>query len=294
MSEMMRRVLVTGSSGMFGLSFAKAVEAAGHTVIRQARSGPGDVNGDLTRVDVVHDMLRSCRPDVVINLAALTNVDVCEDSPEQAYLANTRVVENLAAAIVELQPRPHFIQMSTDQVFDGPGPHLENDITLRNYYAFSKYAGELAAAGIGATVIRSNFFGRSAHATRLSFSDWVFRGLTGGQVLRVFDDVQFSPLSIGTLSRMLCCCIERPVPGVFNVGSADGMSKAAFCFAFAAALNLPSDTLQRTEVKNASLRARRPLDMRMNCTRFEKTFGIKMPSLDQEISLMKGSYDAGT
>ena len=290
----MKRVLAIGSTGMFGVTFVRILEAAGYTVIRHAGSSAGDVSADLTLLDSARDLLRRCAVDVVVNLAALTNVDVCEEKPNEAFLFNTRLVENLVAAIAGEKVQPHLIQISTDQVYDGPGPHVETNVTLRNYYAFSKYAGELAAERIGATVVRTNFFGLSEHATRKSFSDWIYRGLAEGQILKVFEDVEFSPLSIGTLSEMLCHCIQKPVEGVFNVGSADGMSKAAFCFSFAAALNMSTDALKQVSVNSVSLPARRPMDMRMNCSKFEGTFGVKMPSLIQEIDLMKRFYHAGS
>jgi dTDP-4-dehydrorhamnose reductase len=90
-------------------------------------------------------MVGKVEPEIIVNLAALTNVDLCERHPQLAYLSNVKIVENLASSIRNLPIRCHLVHLSTDQVYDGAGPHKEEDITLSNYYAFSKYASELAA-----------------------------------------------------------------------------------------------------------------------------------------------------
>jgi dTDP-4-dehydrorhamnose reductase len=229
--------------------------------------------------------------DCVVNLAAQTDVDRCEAQPRQAYLQNTRVVENLAAAIGSCVPHGHLLHISTDQLYDGPGPHREQDVMLTNYYGFSKYAGELAAAAISSTVLRTNFFGASRCAGRASFSDWIVRALKRQQAVRVFEDVWFSPLSLERLSEFIGLALERRIAGVFNLGSREGMTKADFCYTLAGTLKLPTGTMTRSSSEDAALRAYRPKDMRMDCERFELAFGVTLPTLAQEIESMTGYYD---
>src|SRR5256885_13003403 len=85
-------------------------------------------------------MWNDLAPDVVVNLAGLTDVDECERKPQLAYLTNVRIVENLGQWIRDGGNKSYLVQVSTDQVYDGPGPHKEHDVTLGNYYGFSKYA----------------------------------------------------------------------------------------------------------------------------------------------------------
>ena len=70
-----------------------------------------------------------------------------------------------------------MIHISTHQLYDGPSPHPEADVHLKNCYAFSKSAGELAVAGEASTVLRTNCFGRSLRPGRASFSDWLVGAL---------------------------------------------------------------------------------------------------------------------
>ena len=288
----MQRVLLLGSTGLLGCTLGSTLEARGWEVVRHGRRG-GNVTGDLTDARVAARIVAQSNPTCVINLAALTDVDRCEAHPSEAYLHNTRIVENLAGAIASRQPAPHLVQISSDQVYDGPGPHREDDVTLTNYYCFSKYAGELAANRVAATILRTNFFGRSRRAGRLSFSDWIVGALERGDVVRVFDDVWFGPLSMERLSEFLCIVVERRIAGVFNLGSCDGMTKADFCYALAATLELPTATMTRSNSIAAGLLAYRPKDMRMDCAQFEEAFGVRLPSLRQEIDSMKDYYHGG-
>ena len=286
----MPRILVTGASGLLGSSLTPVLMAAGHDVTRVGRNESADIKADLTDSGRVKAVITQVAPEFVINLAATTDVDYCESHPHQAFLGNTRIVENLAAALAETNGAPHLMQVSTDQVYDGRGPHGEEQIRLVNYYAFSKYAGEIAAACIPSTILRTNFFGRSCHPERLSFSDWIVNALTQGEPVRVFDDVWFSPLSIKRLVGIISITLERRVTGVFNVGSRDGMNKAEFCYRLASCLDLPTSSMIRARSTDATLLAARPQDMRMDCTRFQRTFGIELPSLQQEIEAISEDY----
>jgi dTDP-4-dehydrorhamnose reductase len=287
----MTRILMTGASGLLGSTLGVALEARGFAVIRHARRS-GDFTADLTSETATAGLVETIAPDCIVNLVALTDVDLCESDPQQAYLANTRTVENLAAAMRASAGVRHLIHISTDQLYDGPGPHPEADVHLKNYYAFSKYTGELAAAGVASTVLRTNFFGRSLCPGRASFSDWLVGALRRREAIRVFEDVSFSPLSLDRLVELACLTLERRVPGVFNVGSHEGMSKADFCFALAGTLGLPTEGMKRGSAAEAGLRAYRPRDMRMDCARFERVFGVRLPTLRQEIESVARYYRA--
>ncbi|MBT9512451.1 MAG: SDR family oxidoreductase [Acidovorax sp.] len=282
--------LVLGSTGLLGSRLMPALSARWETVMH-ARSSGAKYTADLANSQATTRVLDAVKPGLIVNLAALTSVDACEENPQEAYLANVRAVENVAAWIESRGAWCHLLQISTDQVYDGPGPHAEDDVTLVNTYGFSKYAGELAALSAGATVLRTNFFGRSARPGRESLSDWLAQSLRAGTPIQVFDDVLFSPLSLRTLVEMIVRVAEIRPHGIFNLGAADGMSKADFALAFAAALGVAHPAMTRTSsTASGLLRAKRPLDMRMDSRRIESALGLHMPSLRQEIESTAMEY----
>jgi dTDP-4-dehydrorhamnose reductase len=285
------RVLVTGATGMLGCALAPYLQSCGHKVIRHGFSGLADVTTDLRERAPTAAMLDQCQPDAIIHLAALTNVDLCQTDPHQAYLLNVRTVENLCHWIKRQAAPCRLIHISTDQVYDGGAPSTESQVAIKNVYAFSKIASEIAAAAVPSCILRTNFFGRSQCLGRASFSDWLYRSLTDIIPIKVFDDVLFSALSINTLVGLIEKTLHQRMRGVYNLGAHGGMSKADFAFAFAAALGLPDGHMQRTELGDMpSLSAYRPKDMRMDSTAFEERMTMRLPQLIDEIHLIRSDY----
>jgi len=287
----MEKILITGATGLLGRTLVPQLRKRGYNVVTHGRAEGADHLVDMVDESRVFEFLTRIQPAVIINLVGLTSVEDCQEQTNAAYLANTRSVENLTKWIRQTGAASHLIQISTDHVYDGIGPHTEEFVTLTNNYAFSKYAGELAAALVPSTIIRTNFIGLSKSPSRVSLTDWIFVSLKTGENIKVLNDIFFSPLSMNTLSEMIHLVIEKRPFGVFNLGSRNGMSKADFDFDFANYLGLQTKSMTRVNINEASfLKVYRPKDMRMDCTKFEKTFKIILPDLCDEIQLAGKDY----
>ena len=288
----MHRVLVVGAHGLLGSSLVPQLRAAGHEVISQSRGPHADLTLDPGDTEALGIAVDNLAIDTVVNLAGATNVDFCEDHPQAAYLANVRTVLSIAQVLQERRVRrpPHLVHISTDQVYDGKGPHYESSPCPCNVYALSKLAGELAAQAIDATILRTNFVGRSRCPGREGFSDWLIKHLRSRAPITVFDDVLFSPLNMGTLCQFIDLMVMRRVSGLFNLGSGGGTSKAEFAMRLAHAAGLDSSCMKVGRSQDARLRAKRPLDMRLNTSHFERAFGVIVPQLELEIQLTAREY----
>lgn len=288
----MDNILITGATGLLGSSLVPYLKKRGYKVVTHARTTQADVMFDLSDRVKSYEMLEQIQPSVIINLVSITSVELCEEQVSLAYLANTRTVENLAHWVAFSGVDCHLVQISTDHVYDGDGLHTEDEITITNNYAFSKYAGELAAVLVPSTILRTNFVGRSQVSYRESLSDWVYKTMTGGHEVNVLTDIYFSPLLIATLCEMIELVVQKRPVGTFNLGSHNGMSKADFDFAFAECLNLPTNTMTRIKTSQATfLKAYRPRDMRMDSSKFEKVVGVKLPHLSELIQQLALEYD---
>ena len=286
-----KKVLVTGATGLLGSSLVPYLKELGYQTTCIGKSNSSDLNTDLTSFQQATRVLDDSKPDVIINLAALTNVDRCEIYPQEAYMLNVKIVENLCSWIKTQVQDCHLIQVSTDQIYDGLGPHAEGEITICNLYALSKLSGEFVARTVPSTILRTNFAGRSFCKQRTSLTDWLNGALIDKIEINVFDDVMFSPLAITTLCYCIeRCIVERPT-GIFNLGSREGMSKADFAFAFAAARGLDTTNLKRVDSASKSrLVARRPTDMRMNSRLFATSMDMDLPLLADEVCRMADEY----
>ena len=290
----MSTVIVFGASGLLGASLMPALRARGHTVLTQSRRPGADLYLDPSDRTAVASELARYRPDAVVNLVAATNVDLCETQTELAWQANAGVVAAIAygiAACGGVQAlRPHLVHVSTDQVYDGAGPHAEDEVHPINVYGLSKYTGELLAERVGATILRSNFYGRSRSVGRVSFSDWLVRSLREKKHITVFDDVKFSAIHMDTLCDLIARSIDSRPAGIFNAGCRDGISKARFALALADSLDLPIDNVKVGTSADAAFKARRPLDMTLQVTRLEAAFHLQCPTIWAEIAHTAKEY----
>jgi dTDP-4-dehydrorhamnose reductase len=127
-------ILITGAEGQLGRALARF--AVGHTVTGM------DLDVDIREL-ACRDHIAAARPDLVINAAAITDVDGCETDPDEAYAVNAIGARNVAlgAALVGAA----LVQVSTDYVFDGQKgeAYWEFDAPAPvNVYGASKLAGE--------------------------------------------------------------------------------------------------------------------------------------------------------
>ena len=134
------KILVTGSKGMFASDLLRFLdESDNYDVIGFDRAIL-----DITDKDSVKGAIKANRPDVVIHAAAQTNVDLCEENPEEAYRVNT-----FGTSLVALYARKYganLVYVSSCGVFgDEVKAYSEYDpVELKSVYARSKYLGEEA------------------------------------------------------------------------------------------------------------------------------------------------------
>jgi len=132
----LERVLTTGASGMVGSYVNFGIRTDCFSL-------------DVTNLKKVLNTCQKYKPQVILHLAAETDVDRCERDPKAAYIINSVGTYNMAVAAKEVSAK--LIYISTAGVFDGKkeGPYTEKDEpNPLNYYGRSKYLGELAVQGI--------------------------------------------------------------------------------------------------------------------------------------------------
>lgn len=131
------KILVTGSKGQLGIDVVNALSKE-HEVIGH----DGDTL-DITDLPAVMNYTCELKPEIIINCAAYTNVDGCEENIDLAYRVNAIGARNLAIAANNVGAK--LLHISTDFVFDGSGnvPYIEFDRAQPvSIYGKSKFAGE--------------------------------------------------------------------------------------------------------------------------------------------------------
>lgn len=140
----MKKILVTGCNGQLGRAIRKEYENEQITFINtDVIEAEGIIALDITDIDQVMRLIKSEKPDVIINCAAHTNVDACEKQWNLAYKINAIGPRNLSIAASEVNAK--MIHVSTDYVFEGNGqkPYTEFDMPNPvSAYGKTKLEGE--------------------------------------------------------------------------------------------------------------------------------------------------------
>ncbi|MEG2353327.1 MAG: dTDP-4-dehydrorhamnose reductase [Clostridium sp.] len=144
------KILITGNKGQLGTQITNIIKNGKSEIgdipecIKSAEIIGVDIDVlDITDLKAVKQYINALKPDVVINSAAYTNVDACEENKDLAFKVNTVGPRNLAIASEEVGAK--LIQVSTDYVFSGEGtvPLTECDITGPvSVYGTTKLMGE--------------------------------------------------------------------------------------------------------------------------------------------------------
>lgn len=150
----MPRILLTGRTGQVGYELERSLQGLGE-IIAVDRS-----RMNLADLDQVRDVIRTVKPNLIINPAAYTAVDNAESEPELAMRINGHAPAIMAEEAKKLGAT--MIHYSTDYVFDGTKttPYTEDDPTCPiNVYGHSKLAGEQAiqASGIPHLILRTSW-----------------------------------------------------------------------------------------------------------------------------------------
>lgn len=222
----MLRWMITGAGGQVGREYECLLER--HTsLIDPVFFTASDL--DVTNRDSVMAAVESVRPDVIVNAAAMTAVDRCEDEIDRAYAVNALAIRHL------VQAASHFggqvVHYSTDHVFDGesPYPYVEWDATNpKSVYGRSKSAGERELRGSDLCIRTAWVVGRFGD----NMAKTVLRLSRMHETLRFVDDQLGSPTVAEDLVAKSFELVMARTSGCFHVTN----SGTATWFEFARAV----------------------------------------------------------
>lgn len=264
------KILITGSNGLLGQKLVKLLSSKPEVDFLATSSGENRVTKlnfryrqlDITQKGDVIEVIEEFRPDVVINTAAMTNVDACENDRENCWNINVNAVEYLLEACKNVGAK--LIHLSTDFVFDGEdGPYSEEDKpNPLSYYGESKYAAEQLLINsdyknwaIARTII---VYGIGENMSRSNIVLWAKGALEGGNPLTIVDDQFRSPTWADDLAMGCWLIAEKDATGIFHLSGKDFMSILELVRRVADFFNL--DASKITPIKSDSLNqaAKRP------------------------------------
>jgi dTDP-4-dehydrorhamnose reductase len=212
------RILVTGAKGMLGSDMVPLLRQQ-HEVLAT------DIDDmDVRNRTVVREVVHQFLPDVVIHLAALTDVDYCERRPDEAFRTNTIGTQIVTLACRELGATLAYV--STISVFDGrkPTPYTEFDTpNPQSVYSRSKYEGERIVQTLWAQhyIVRAGWMFGGGNEDK-KFVAKILDQAQSKPELKVVDDKFGSPTYTIDISRGIAALIETGLYGVYHMVNTHG------------------------------------------------------------------------
>lgn len=287
-----RRVLITGANGLLGQELvARMSRFPEYDVLATGRDAEPRFGGsscgytalDITQPDEVRRLFQDFAPDTVVNCAAMTQVDACEEGREACWKVNVDAVEYLARQCHNIGAR--LVQVSTDFVFDGEdGPYREEVSPAPvNFYGKSKLAAENATRGAGLdrwAIARTVLvFGTGEALPRSNIVLWVLDKLSKGEPIHVVTDQWRTP----TYAPDLAAGIERIVrfgkSGTFHLSGREYLSVYDFALLIAEVFDLDASLIHPTDGSRFQQIAARPPRTGFIILKAETELGYKPRSL---------------
>jgi len=288
-----KTILITGGSGLLAINWALSIrdDFAVVLLLHHKKISLTGVMVDAMPLDSVNDCtlaLEKHRPDVVINAAGITSVEVCESNPDLAQLVNAALPNHLSQACNTAGVK--LVHISTDHLFSGEFQYaLETDKPEPiNFYARTKLQGEQEVLENchNALVIRTNFFGWGLNYHK-SFSDFILNKLRSNKPVDLFSDVFFTPILIEELSEKVFQLIDLDVAGIFNIVGNKRISKYEFGIRLARYFGLDAALINAVSVDSYPNLVNRPKDMSLSNNKLCQTLNNNVPDLDQQIHTLK-------
>jgi dTDP-4-dehydrorhamnose reductase len=270
---MKRVLLVIGAKGMLGRDLMG--------ILPSSLSNDEVIGWDIEEIDIQKedeavDKIEKVRPDIVIHIAAYTDVDGCELDEKKAFAVNAEGTKHVALAASRCQAK--MVYLSTDYVFDGNKrePYLESDPTHPlNVYGRSKLKGEQYVQELvkDALIIRTQWlYGRYGK----NFVASVLRQAREKTVLSIVNDQIGSPTYTPDLAKAISILIQFGARGIFHVANSDLCSWYTFGQAILRLSGMDQVRVIPISSEELGRPAVRPSYSILNCQKLKKETGLSL------------------
>ncbi len=294
----MQRILITGANGLLGQKLIRLYNNNPEvttiaTGIEAGRLGDGNYTYhtmDITSESDVDRVISEQKPDVIINTAALTQVDQCETEREACWKLNVTAVSHL---INTSQKNNCFLtHLSTDFIFDGTaGPYKEEDVPNPvSYYGESKLASEklLEESNIKYAIARTQLvYGIVPNLGRSNIILWVKKSLEEGKQIKVVNDQWRTPTLAEDLARGCALIAEKRAEGVFHISGEELLTPYDMAMATCDFFDLDKSLVEEVDGSIFQQTAKRPPRTGFILDKAKTVLGYKPVSFKEGIATLK-------
>ncbi len=297
------KVLVTGANGLLGQKLVDLYAEKGDVELIATGRGPDRNVGsghtyctmDITSQQEVNSVFEKYQPDAVINTAAMTQVDDCEEHRESCWLQNVTAVEQLTKACAK--HNAFLLHLSTDFIFDGEaGPYSEEATpNPLSYYGESKLASEqvLQNSVIDWAIARTVLvYGIVRDMSRSNIILWVKKSLEERKEIKVVNDQWRTPTLAEDLAIGCALIVEQKAKGVFNISGKDLLTPYDMALKTADFFGLDTTSMTETDGSVFTQPAKRPPKTGFVLDKARKELGYEPRSFEEGIAILSEQVKA--
>lgn len=296
------KLLIIGSSGLLGSKLAVLSSRFGFesysTTHTRTTPFPRSAKLDITDREATTSLVSQVGPEVIINTAAVTNVDYCETHAEEARGINVDGVKNLADAAGEHKAR--LVQVSTDYVFDGTFGHYHEEDTPKplNVYGRTKLEAEEIVSRLPRYAIarpsviygstQSVTIGTPSNAIKpMNFGMFVVDKLKQNETVKAVRDQYSSPTFADNLAEALLRLAKYSGNGIFHTAGKSCMSRYEFAVKLAELFGYPTRQVQPVYSSEFKQLAPRPKNSCLKVDKAERALKMRFFSAEEGIKEMR-------
>lgn len=249
---------------------------------------------DITDAAEVDRVTSESKPDVIINTAAMTQVDQCETEREACWKANVNSVENLIRTCSK--NKVHLVHVSTDFIFDGSYGPLDETAKPNpvNYYGQSKLAAEelVINSSIEWSILRTVLvYGITEDMSRSNIVLWVKNSLEQGKTIQVVNDQWRTPTLAEDLAMGCYLAAKTKATGIYHISGKDFLSPYDIAIATADFFKLDKSLIKATDSTQFKQPAQRPPKTGFIIDKARKDLGYEPHSFQEGIAVLASQID---
>ena len=294
--------LITGVGGLLGSNVVSTAANNGHEVLGTYHTSEPNLPTrcrklNITDSDAFRELVDEHTPDVVVNCAAMTDVDGCESKPGLANEVNGRAPGEMATICAEREIA--FVQVSTDYLFDGKKEtkyREDADPNPLQVYGQSKLKGEhrVLESHPSPLVVRLSFvYGVHSSTDDLEgFPDWVISRLGTKEKVPLFTDQCITPSRAGHVAATILDLAKSDLTGTYNVACSECITPYEFGEAICAQVGADISLLTESTTSDVTRIAPRPAYTCLDIEKVQNHLGCPQPKLSEDLRAIRSALEA--
>jgi dTDP-4-dehydrorhamnose reductase len=291
----MKKVLVTGASGLLGSKIIKLFKSD-YEMVGTFNLHPFELAGvetvfmDITNPSQTIEIILRHSPDLVIHAAAYRDLDHCEQHPGAAWKVNVDGTRNVVNGCNEAGSKLVFI--STDMVFNEKpeGMYQESsELNPMNYYGKSKVEAEKITMTNDQNVVAriSLLYGWHILNFRSDFVGWVIDNVKNEQTVKLFTDQYRNVTFTDHVAEAIIDIFNKSKSGIYHIAGNECINRFEFGQKICKVFELNEQYIKPVESEDSGWVAKRPKRCCMDVSKTEHELDVELMDIESNLKTMK-------